>query len=115
MNIPQLKTLARLLAMAAAFVLASLTARADGLLVGDFNGTNSGVKLYNGTTGVFEKIFVPYNSGGLTFPLGGAIGPDGNLYVSNSDMETVLRYNSTTGAFIDAFVPSGTGGLGDPA
>ena len=75
----------------------------------------SGVKLYNGSTGASQGIFVPFNSGGLTFPLGGAIGPDGNLYVSNSDGDDVLRYNGVTGAFINTFIPDGTGGLADPA
>ncbi len=74
------------------------------LFVGNFNGVDSGVFEYNGSTGAFVSIFVPYNSGGLTFPLGGAFGLDGNLLVSNSDGENVLRYNGTTGVFLDTFV-----------
>jgi WD40 repeat protein len=46
---------------------------------------------------------VPTRSGGLTFPLGGTLGPDRNLYVSNSDGDDVLRFNGTTGAFISTF------------
>jgi sugar lactone lactonase YvrE len=78
-------------------------AQAD-LFVGNFFGSDSGVLQYDGTTGAFKSVFVPFNSGGLTFPLGGSFGPDGNLYVSNSDGENVLRYNGTTGAFINTFV-----------
>jgi hypothetical protein len=96
-------------------LLAFASAHAGALLVGNFVGGGESVKSYNGTTGASQGDFVPNGSGGLSFPLGGAIGPDGNLYVSNSDNEDVLRYNGTTGAFIDAFIPSGSGGLGDPA
>src|SRR6267143_1127370 len=86
-------------------------AHAD-LFVGNFFGPgNEDVLRYNGTTGAFVSTFVPTGSGGLTFPLGGAFGPDGNLYVSDSDHETVLRYNGSTGSFINAFVPA----VGDPA
>ena len=43
-----------------------------------------------------------------------AIGPDGNLYVSNQNGDDILRYDGSTGAFIDAFVPAGSGGLDEP-
>ena len=82
------------------------------LFVGNFFGPgNEDVLRYNGTTGTFVSTFVPTGSGGLTFPLGGAFGPDGNLYVSDSDHEKVLRYNGSTGSFINAFVPA----VDDPA
>lgn len=82
------------------------------LFVGNFFGPgNEDVLRYNGTTGAFVSTFVPTGSGGLSFPLGGTFGPDGNLYVSDSDHEAVLRYNGTTGAFINAFVPN----VEDPA
>src|SRR5436309_4256041 len=111
MNLLQLKNVFRLLALGAAIVLAPFPAKADLLLVGDFNGDSSGIKAYDATTGASQGTFVPFNSGGLTFPLGGAIGPDRNLYVSNSNNETVLRYNGTTGAFVNVFVPA----VDDPA
>src|SRR5262249_58943097 len=48
-------------------------------------------------------------------------GPDGNLYVTDHDTESVLRYDGTTGAPLPSpgnpgavFVPSGSGGLSDP-
>ena len=115
MNFYRVKTASIALIVIAITLLAFVSAHAASLLVGNFVGGDESVKRYNGTTGASEGDFVPNGSGGLTFPLGGAIGPDGNLYVSNSDDENVLRYNGTTGAFIDAFVPSGSGGLGDPA
>jgi DNA-binding beta-propeller fold protein YncE len=47
-------------------------------------------------------------------PLYLAIGPDRNIYVSNSDASgsagSVLRFDGRTGAFIDVFVPSVDGG-----
>ena len=75
--------------------------------------TNSTVLRYDGTTGAFIDAFVPPGSGGLVIPGGLVFGPDGNLYVvdSNPDNGQVLRYDGTTGAFIDAFVPPGSGGL----
>jgi WD40 repeat protein len=82
------------------------TCSASDLFVGNFFGEDSDVLRYNGNTGAFESTFVPNNSGTLTFPLGGAFGPDGNFYVSNSDNDRVLRYNGVTGAFIDTFASS---------
>jgi WD40 repeat protein len=75
--------------------------------------TNS-VLEYDGTTGAFVTAFVPSGSGGLTFPGGLTVGPNGNLFVSSSSTNSVLEYNGTTGAFITAFVAPGSGGLNDP-
>jgi hypothetical protein len=85
------------------------------LLVGNFVSGDESVKRYNTITGTFVDNFVPNGSGGLSFPLGGAFGPDGNLYVSNSDGDNILRYNGKTGASLGTFVSSGSGGLQDPA
>jgi hypothetical protein len=38
-------------------------------------------------------------------------GPDGNLYVSGTGSDNVVRYNGTSGEFIDVFIPAGSGGL----
>src|SRR5262245_17835854 len=62
---------------------------ASDLFVGNFFGDDSDVIRYDASTGAFKNIFVPNNSGGLTFPLGAAFGADGNLYVSNSNNDTV--------------------------
>src|SRR6267143_1697619 len=83
-------------------------AHAD-LFVGNFFGPgNEDVLRYNGTTGAFVSTFVPTTSGGLTFPLGGAFGPDSNLYVaSSSSPGEVSRFNGSTGAAIGASFGSG--------
>ncbi len=49
------------------------------LFVGNFFDPNLNVLEYNATTGAFVRTFVPTGSGGLTFPLGGGFGPDGNF------------------------------------
>jgi DNA-binding beta-propeller fold protein YncE len=47
-------------------------------------------------------------------PAGMAVGPDGNLYISGTDLNTadgqVLQYNATTGAFDKTFIS----GLSNP-
>ena len=60
------------------------------------------------------KELVTSGSGGLDTPRGLAIGPDGNLYISSLNTDSVLRFDLQTGAFIDVFVPTGAGGLDDP-
>ncbi|HXL77455.1 MAG TPA: LamG-like jellyroll fold domain-containing protein [Candidatus Eisenbacteria bacterium] len=74
-------------------------------------GSNS-VLEYDLTTGAFVRAFVPSGFGGLVSPDGILFGPDGNLYVANSDggPPAVLRYDGQTGSFIDAFVSAGSGG-----
>src|ERR1700751_4558770 len=76
-----------------------------------FFGDSDVVLHYDGSTGAFKSTFVPFNSGGLTFPLGAAFGSDGNFYVTNSNNDTVVRYNGATGAFISTFASS----VGDAA
>lgn len=62
----------------------------------------------------FTDAFVGAGDGGLSSPRGITFGPDGNLYVANTDADNVLRYDAATGAFVDVFVPSGSGGLDFP-
>ncbi len=59
-------------------------------------------------------VLVDSDEGGLWSPRGMVFGPDGNLYVSSSDTDSVLRYDGTTGTFIDEFVSAGSGGLDYP-
>ncbi len=56
------------------------------------SGTNQ-VLGFNGTTGLFTSDFTP---GPLIAPTDLVIGPDGNLYVSNSGSNSVLQYNTTS-------------------
>lgn len=65
---------------------------ADDLFVGAFQSPGAGVYEYDGTTGAFIAV-LPITD---TFPLGGAIGSNGNLYVSNSNTDVVLEFNGTT-------------------
>jgi sugar lactone lactonase YvrE len=65
--------------------------------------------------------FVAPNSGGLNNPYGIEVGPDGNVYVSDSLQNIVFRYDGSTGAPLPAtgqtgavFVAAGSGGLLDP-
>ncbi|MCG8408990.1 MAG: M12 family metallo-peptidase [Phycisphaerales bacterium] len=51
--------------------------------------------------------FVAPGVGGLDEPAGLTFGPDGNLYVSSSLTDNVLRYNGATGAFINIFASGG--------
>lgn len=95
--------------LAAAALVCPLTASAD-WLVGNFFGPGNEDVLRYSNTGAFVGTFVPSGSGGLSFPLGGAYGPDGNFYVSDSDHEHVLQYNGVTGAFQTIF-----GNAEDPA
>jgi hypothetical protein len=69
------------------------------------DGTTGGVLRYDGATGAFLDVFVPYGSGGLRYPHTLVFGPDGNLYVgSGGATGSVLRYDGVTGAFRDVFV-----------
>lgn len=63
---------------------------------------------FDGETGCFKQTFVPHLSGGLSWPVDLAFGPNGYLYVLSSS-QGVFRYHGTTGAFIDLFVPVDSG------
>ncbi len=58
--------------------------------------------------GTFVGDFVAFDSGGLRTPTGMIFGPDGNLYVSDFQNDTVSEYNGTTGAFIASLFPTNT-------
>ncbi len=66
--------------------------------------------------GAFIDYFVAAGSGGLAFPPAGGLvfGPDGDLYVSSRDTDSVLRYDGANGSFVEAIAPSGSGGLDGP-
>jgi sugar lactone lactonase YvrE len=62
--------------------------------------------------------FVAPNSGGLGEARGIAVGPDGNVYVTDLAQNMVFRYDGATGAPLPAagqsgavFIPAGSGGL----
>lgn len=61
------------------------------------------------STGQFQQEFATSN--GLVGPIDPVIGPDGNLYISGWNTNTILRYDPNTGAFIDVFVAANSGGM----
>ena len=85
------------------------------LYVSDYNGTTSAVQEFNGVTGAKINTFnVAPGSGGLSGPVDINFTPGGDLLVSSSNTNEVLRYNATTGAFIGKFVLAGSLGLNFP-
>ena len=74
----------------------------------------SEVLRFDGINGTFQGIHIIGGSGGLTAANEMAIGPDGNLYISDFFNNEILRYDGNTGEFIDVFVESGSGGLVSP-
>ncbi|WP_164928607.1 NHL repeat-containing protein [Gloeobacter violaceus] len=80
------------------------------ITVGDFQLGR--VDQYDGVTGAFIGTFASGN--GLSNPTGLAFGPDGNLYVADSDTSSILEFNGSTGAYEGIFVPTGSGDLGSP-
>ena len=65
-------------------------------------------------SGAYVGDFVTAGSGGLDYPTGLAIGPDGHLYVSSRGTSSVLRYDGASGAYLGVLVSSGDGGLVAP-
>lgn len=69
------------------------------------------IDLANDTINFF---FVEVSSGGLDSAIGLTVGKDGNLYVSNSNTNSIKRYDGATGDFLGDFVTSSSGGLSRP-
>jgi outer membrane protein assembly factor BamB len=77
--------------------------------------TGADVRRCDASTGVLVDAIVPSaRDGVINTHSGMTFGPDGNLYVSSWDADSVLRYNPTTGALIDVFIPPQSGGLVTP-
>jgi hypothetical protein len=80
----------------------------DGNLYVTGNGGGPGgdsVQQFDGTTGAFLKTFVTAGSGGLSDPGDLSFGPNGDLFVP--DTNAVLEFSGNTGAFIGEFANSG--------
>ncbi|HRJ50484.1 MAG: NHL repeat-containing protein [Phycisphaeraceae bacterium] len=95
------------IAGSALFMGAPTTAVATDLLVAD--GTSHVIRRYAGD-GTPKGVFA---SGGLEGRTALAFGPDGFLYVSDSQNNTVQKYNPVTGEHLGAFVSAGSGGMVD--
>lgn len=61
-----------------------------------------------------DGLFVEVSSGGLDSAIGLTVGEDGNLYVSNSNTNSIKKYDGATGDFLGDFVTSSSGGLSRP-
>jgi hypothetical protein len=82
-----------------------MIAKGDLLVTSQFDKT---VREYQGTSGAFVRVAA--SGGALGDPLGLAIGPDGNLLVSDGQTNQVKRYASATGTFIDVFASTNLAG-----
>lgn len=99
------------LALVAALLALPVPAPHDAdLLVGSW-ATDS-VRRYH-EHGGFAGDFVAPGIGGLDLPDGMALGPDGNLYVSSSNSNAVLRFDACTGAFLGTFIGTGLNAPGN--
>ena len=74
---------------------ASLSAPGDLLVSGRFDNR---VSLFAASSGVFLGVAAQT---GLSYPVGVAIGQDGNIYVANGLTNQILRFNALTGASIE--------------
>lgn len=61
-----------------------------------------------------DSLFVDVSSGGLDSAIGLTVGDDGNLYVVNSNTNSIKKYGGDTGEFLGDFVAPGSGGLSRP-
>ncbi|MFQ5415010.1 MAG: M12 family metallo-peptidase, partial [Phycisphaerae bacterium] len=64
--------------------------------------------------GMYQGDFVSPGAGGLTFPTGLVLAPDGKLLVCSRGTDSVLAYSGADGTFLGPFVASGAGGLTQP-
>ncbi|MEM7305351.1 MAG: NHL repeat-containing protein [Planctomycetota bacterium] len=65
-------------------------------------------------SGAWTGPFVGPGSGGLINAHSIAVGPDGNLYITSTGTNSILRYDGATGAPLGVFVPTGLAGLSNP-
>jgi hypothetical protein len=61
--------------------------------------------------GSYVGDFVAAGDGGLSYPTGLLLRPNGNLLVSNRNGSSVLEYDGATGSSLGAFVTAASGGL----
>ncbi len=85
---------------------AGLTFGPDGDLYISDTGANN-IQVYNGTTGVFDRILLADLGGAGAFfftPL--EFGPDGHLYLGHSLISSVVELDSVTGVVLEIFPSS---------
>jgi streptogramin lyase len=76
------------------------------------------INRYQGLSGQLIDVFVPTGRGGLSNARSPIFDSQGHLYVTDSELDEVLRYQGPTepnpGTYIDAYITSGQGGLNVP-
>ncbi len=77
------------------------------------SGTEHRVVAFTQDLAPLGNLVVP-GAGGLSNPGGLLISPAGDLLVSSTSNDRILRYNLATGAFLGIFVAPGSGGLDAP-
>ena len=66
------------------------------------------------SAGNYLRDLVPSLAGGLNFPTGLTVTPDGTLLVASRDTDSVLAYDVNDGSPLGAFIAPGSGGLISP-
>jgi WD40 repeat protein len=74
---------------------------------------NDKILRYDETTGAFLGVLVSPEQIADS-PTGISVGPDGLIYVSGQNDNTVKRYHATTGAYIDTFVSADSVDIAEP-
>lgn len=74
--------------------------------------TNTSILRYDGTTGDFIDTLIDRGDTVGFFTL--RFGPNGQLFVPDSNDSSISEYDGATGAFVRVFVEPGAGGLDDP-
>lgn len=95
----------RFLVLFGACVGSSRPAVAQELLVGSWR--NHSIRRYDLDTGEYLGDFVAPGSGGLNVPDGMDWGPDGNLYVSSSESNAILKFDGDDGQLLGEFSTEG--------
>lgn len=80
-------------------IIAAVSQAARGADVFVANIQNSTVSWYDTEAGAHKGAFVKQGAGGLAGPTGLSFGPEGDLYVSSSLTNQILRYDGKTGEF----------------
>jgi hypothetical protein len=74
------------------------------------NGNLNQIERFN-LNGAYQGVF---GSFGLNFPIGLAIGPEGDIYVASYAADTVVRFNGVTGEYVRHVFAPRLGGLRGP-
>ncbi|MEM7316371.1 MAG: NHL repeat-containing protein [Planctomycetota bacterium] len=93
------------IALILVFAVFARYSHAERILVGNW-GANT-IREYDLSTNQFLGNLVSPGSGGLSTPDGMDFGPDGQLYVSSSDTNAILKFDANDGTFLGEFATFG--------